>query len=333
MFSAARRRKRRQGRGLGGFGMTLSISNSNTKTPPASPRDVGQETAAFETAAAAAAAAANSASGGGGAAQSSQGAKVSSTKSNDNAYSIDAQGSLHVQGFELNESGIRRAPEKEGILQPFFLKTRLLRLDMLGRGASGSVYKAIHLPTLRVVAVKVIPVFDAAKRKQMIQELKVLYKNLVPLDKRRANTNARGSSDSPPRGAQRMGCPFMVGFYDAFITPNDGTVSIVMEYMDGGSLQDIVDNGGCQSEQALANISARVLHGLSFIHENHQIHRDIKPSNLLINHFGEVKISDFGTVRELDNTNAKAKTFVGTLSYMSPERMRAENYTNKSDIW
>ena len=81
----------------------------------------------------------------------------------------------------------------------------------------------------------------------------------------------------------------------AYCCRASGTVSIVMEFMNGGSLQDIVDNGGCQSEKVLANISARVLHGLAFIHESHQIHRDIKPSNLLINHFGEVKISDFGT--------------------------------------
>eukprot|EP00750_Incisomonas_marina_P026402 INCI5904.1.p1 GENE.INCI5904.1~~INCI5904.1.p1 ORF type:complete len:866 (-),score=169.27 INCI5904.1:1844-4441(-) len=343
MFSAARRRKRRAARKLGrassssgGFGMSLSIPNSNKRTPPSSPREA-DETAAFESAAAAAAAAA---------ALEGGSSSASKPSNNDSTYAIDAQGSLHVQGFELNESGIRRAPETEGILQPFFLQTRLLRLDMLGRGASGSVYKAIHLPTLRLVAVKVIPVYEAAKRRQMISELKVLYKNLVPLDKKKpsaapaisegaspAGGSAAGSPPAPKGGGRAVACPFMVGFYDAFITPDDGTVSIVMEFMNGGSLQDIVDNGGCQSEKVLANISARVLHGLAFIHESHQIHRDIKPSNLLINHFGEVKISDFGTVRELEDTMAKAKTFVGTLLYMSPERMRAEPYTYKSDIW
>lgn len=73
----------------------------------------------------------------------------------------------------------------------------------------------------------------------------------------------------------------MVGFHDAFISPNEGSVSIVVEYMDGGSLQDIVDTGGCASEPVLANISCRVLRGLAFLHERHQIHRDIKPSNLV----------------------------------------------------
>lgn len=55
-----------------------------------------------------------------------------------------------------------------------------------GRGASGCVYKAVHMPTLRLVAVKVIPVFEQDKRRQMIKELRALYSNLVPLDKDKA---------------------------------------------------------------------------------------------------------------------------------------------------
>ncbi|KAJ0412274.1 hypothetical protein ATCC90586_006660 [Pythium insidiosum] len=103
--------------------------------------------------------------------------------------------------------------------------------------------------------------------------------------------------------------------------------------MDGGSLQDIVETGGCKSESVLAKISYRVLKGLQFLHSTHQLHRDIKPSNLLINHFGDVKISDFGIVREMENSMAKATTFVGTLTYMSPERIASEEYSYKSDVW
>ena len=63
------------------------------------------------------------------------------------------------------------------------------------------------------------------------------------------------------------------------------------------------------------------------------VHRDIKPSNLLINHFGAVKISDFGIVKDLDNSMDLATTFVGTLTYMSPERIAGEPYAAPSDIW
>jgi serine/threonine protein kinase len=87
-------------------------------------------------------------------------------------------------------------------------------------------------------------------------------------------------------------------------------------------LQDIVSTGGTASEPALASISWRVLKGLEFIHNMRQIHRDIKPANLLINRSGEVKVADFGVIREMDETKDFAATFVGTFSYMSPGMFR-----------
>ena len=112
----------------------------------------------------------------------------------------------------------------------------------------------------------------------MVKELKALYGNLVPIDH-----GVRGT----PGGAHASGvapCPYIVSFFDAFINPEEGNTSMVVEYMDGGSLQDIIDTGGCDVEEVLSQISYRILKGLQFIHEHHQIHRDIKPSNLLINH-------------------------------------------------
>jgi serine/threonine protein kinase len=108
---------------------------------------------------------------------------------------------------------------------------------------------------------------------------------------------------------------------------------MVVEYMDGGSLQDIIDTGGCDVEGILAQISYRILKGLEFIHTHKQIHRDIKPANLLINHLGQVKVSDFGIVRDLESTQAVANTFVGTLTYMSPERISGGTYGYNSDVW
>ena len=143
-----------------------------------------------------------------------------------------------------------------------------------------------------------------------------------------------GDGSTTARGGIKLGpCPQIVSFHDAFINPDEGNISIVLEYMDGGSLQDIVDTGGCPQESVLANVSYRVLVALAFIHDKHQIHRDIKPSNLLINHNGEVKVSDFGIVREMESTVAKANTFVGTLTYMSPERISGEAYSYASDLW
>ena len=61
----------------------------------------------------------------------------------------------------------------------------------------------------------------------------------------------------------------------------DGVVSLMIEYMDGGSLQDIVDQGGCDDEPTLANIAVQALKGLLFLHENYQIHRDLKPDTYI----------------------------------------------------
>ena len=63
----------------------------------------------------------------------------------------------------------------------------------------------------------------------------------------------------------------------AFTNPKSGMVNLVVEYMDGGSLQDLVMHGGCADEEVLADIAYQVLSGLSFLHSNNKMHRDIKP--------------------------------------------------------
>ena len=91
-------------------------------------------------------------------------------------------------------------------------------MNTQGKGAGGIVYKAVHVPSLRIVAIKKIAVFDQDKRHQMVRELKALYKNLVPI---------AGAGSSTARGSIREGpCPYIVAFHDAFITPSEGNVSI-----------------------------------------------------------------------------------------------------------
>ena len=252
---------------------------------------------------------------------------------------------LHVGGFEIGKAGISRGGGGGGGEQ-IFTKMKagggagglggqsamdsLISLAVLGRGASGVVRKALHVPTLTLVAQKQISVFEVEKRHQMVRELKALYNNLVPLTP--APNNAQPATKTQSQGS--IPCPHIVSMYDAYMDKKEQSVTLVVEYMDGGSLQDIVDTGGCDCEPVLANISARVLAGLAFLHKNKQIHRDIKPANLLINHHGNVKISDLGIVRDLagEGTNA-AETFTGTFSYMSPERIGGEKYSFTCDIW
>eukprot|EP01038_Epipyxis_sp_PR26KG_P009796 gene9796-13178_t len=121
-------------------------------------------------------------------------------------------------------------------------------------------------------------------------------------------------------------------------------VAIMIEYMDGGSLQDIVDHGGCDDEVTLANIAVQALKGLDFLHNCSQLHRDLKPGNFLISHRGEVKVADLGIMKQMgSNTNSgpstrasllpKTNTFVGTATYMSPERIDGKDYSYPSDVW
>ncbi|KDO22128.1 STE/STE7 protein kinase [Saprolegnia parasitica CBS 223.65] len=200
------------------------------------------------------------------------------------------------------------------------LQENLVRVREVGRGASGIVFKAVHIPTLKVVAIKDVPVYGKGQRRQMVRELHALYANLVPLTESRT-------------APVRMPSPYIVSFYDAFVDKPKNCICLVMEFMGVGSLQDMVVHGGCTSEAILCRIASSVLRGLAHIHANRMVHRDIKPHNLLLNHAGDVKISDFGLARTLNEHAMHTKTFVGTLLYMAPERIGGGDYGYPSDIW
>ena len=82
----------------------------------------------------------------------------------------------------------------------------------------------------------------------------------------------------------------------------------------------------------LGKIAEAVLGGLAYLYAAHRImHRDLKPSNILVNSRGQIKLCDFGVSSELEGSIAE--TFVGTGTYMAPERIQGSPYTVKSDVW
>lgn len=123
----------------------------------------------------------------------------------------------------------------------------------------------------------------------------------------------------------------LILFYGAFY--REGSITIALEYMDGGSLANVLHQVGPIPETVLASMAFQILWGLAYLKHEKRVHRDIKPSNILINSRGEVKVTDFGISAELQSTIAMCGTFVGTFKYMSPERIRNEPYSFMSDIW
>lgn len=98
------------------------------------------------------------------------------------------------------------------------------------------------------------------------------------------------------------------------------------------SLDAISKNFGPVRVDVLGKIAEAVLGGLTYLWRAHRImHRDIKPSNILVNSRGYIKLCDFGVSSELEGS--VAETFVGTGTYMAPERIQGAQYTVKSDVW
>lgn len=120
-----------------------------------------------------------------------------------------------------------------------------------------------------------------------------------------------------------------MGFYDAYVNNDDMSVYICLEFMDNGSLQEQLDQQIHFSEPAIIGIAYQALLGLTFLNSKDILHRDIKPANILLNKKGDVKLSDFGTAKDEE----LGKTFLGTVMYMSPERVKGEKHSFQTDIW
>jgi len=128
--------------------------------------------------------------------------------------------------------------------------------------------------------------------------------------------------------------PQIVTLHNAIQEP--GKITLILEFMDCGSLADLVDFfqqiGFHMSEVAIAQISESILLGLQYLHEQRNtVHRDLKPANILLNSTGWVKVADFGSAGI--DSDSHLQTFCGSEAYMSPERLKGEKYSYSSDIW
>ena len=186
----------------------------------------------------------------------------------------------------------------------------------IGKGNFASVYLVKSKITNKVYAMKEIKAerySNESQRKEVQKEIKLL---------------------------ENLDHPNIITYFSSF--SEDGNFYIITEYLNGGSLQDILklskENGKCISEEKLWDVLVQVLSGLCYLHyKKNIIHRDIKPDNILFDKDGNIKITDFGiSAVNRDDADEIIKchdTCIGPMQFMSPEMAQKEKYDFKSDIY
>ncbi len=134
------------------------------------------------------------------------------------------------------------------------------------------------------------------------------------------------------QSAAALNHPNIVGVYDT--GSDDGTHYIVMEYIEGRTLRDVIREEGPLLPERAAELAGDVCAALAFAHSHGIVHRDVKPANIMLTKNGEVKVTDFGIARAASSeTVTQTATVLGTAQYFSPEQAQAGPVDARSDIY
>lgn len=200
-------------------------------------------------------------------------------------------------------NGAEVAARLRAICSPGDPNQKYTNLHKIGQGASGGVFTATEAGTKKCVAIKQMNLEQQPKKDLIINEIIVMkeskHKNIV-------------------------------NFMDSYL--HDGDLWVVMEYMQGGSLTDVV-TFNIMSEGQIAAVCRETLYGLQHLHSKNVIHRDIKSDNILLSERGEIKLTDFGFCAQINDSQNKRTTMVGTPYWMAPEVVTRKEYGRKVDIW
>ncbi|MGN2634944.1 Stk1 family PASTA domain-containing Ser/Thr kinase [Nocardia takedensis] len=197
---------------------------------------------------------------------------------------------------------------------PKNLSSRYELGEIIGFGGMSEVHKARDLRLSRDVAIKVLRA-DLARDPTFYLRFKREAQNAAALNH-----------------------PAIVAVYDTGEAEVDGgpLPYIVMEYVDGDTLRDLVRGKGPLPPRRAMEVVADVCAALDFSHRAGIVHRDMKPANIMINRAGAVKVMDFGIARAIaDSSNPMTQTaaVIGTAQYLSPEQARGETVDARSDVY
>nr|CDS26910.1 expressed protein [Hymenolepis microstoma] len=180
---------------------------------------------------------------------------------------------------------------------------QMMKLE-LSIKATGIVSLGVEIATGRRVAIKQMNLKLQPKKELIVNEIFVM--------KRNKHVN-------------------VVNYLDSYLVEAD-ELWVVMEYLDGGSLTEVVTET-LMDEGQISTVCRECLQALDFLHTNNVIHRDIKSDNILLGLDGSVKLTDFGFCAQLSAEQNKRSTIVGTPYWMAPEVVSRKQYGPKVDVW
>lgn len=220
-----------------------------------------------------------------------------------NNTNINGQNNNNNNNSRLSHEQFRHALQM--VVNPSDPRLRYKNYFKIGEGSTGMVYAAndINDPQSSLVAIKKMNLHKQQRRELLFNEVVIMrdykHKNIVEM-------------------------------YGSYLV--DDELWVVMEYLAGGALTDIVTKSRMDENQ-IATVCKSVLRALAFLHANGVIHRDIKSDSILLSTDGRVKLTDFGFVAQVSSDLQKRKSLVGTPYWMAPEVISRLPYGTEVDIW